>query len=175
MQATVRGHNVEVTDALREYVLKKLRHFDRFFDGVPEATVSLTVEKAVNKIQVTIPRAGFIIRAEESDKDMYAAIDKVVDKLDRQVERFKSRYEHRRNVNDKAAATAEGELHVEEDEFRVVRTKRFAMKPMHTDEALMQMNMLGHDFFVFRSADTEAINVVYRRKDGAYGLIEPEE
>jgi putative sigma-54 modulation protein len=172
MKVQVRGRNVEVTNALKEYVEKRLGKLVKYLDLIEEAQVTLTVEKDSHRVEVTIPINGIILRGEETTGDMYASIDLVVEKLEKQIERYKGRLYRRlgrQNTEVKA-----GDNKKEEDGPRIVRTKRFAMKPMSVDEAVMQMNLLGHSFFVFSNADTEKVNVVYRRKDGNYGLIEPE-
>lgn len=174
MKLTVRGKNLEVTDALREHVNKRVGKVDKYFDFDTEAQVTLSVVRGMHTVEVTVLINGLILRAEEKTNDMYASIDLVVDKLERQIAKYKTR------INRKARQTggikAVQDLpKVEEDveEPQVVRTKRFAIKPMPVEEAILQMNMLGHDFFVFANAQTDDINVVYRRKDGNYGLIEP--
>ncbi|MDQ0285103.1 putative sigma-54 modulation protein [Desulfofundulus luciae] len=172
MKVQVRGRNVEVTNALKEYVEKRLGKLVKYLDLIEEAQVTLTVEKDSHRVEVTIPINGIILRGEESTGDMYASIDLVVEKLEKQIERYKGRLYRRlgrQNTEVKA-----GDNKKEEDGPQIVRTKRFAMKPMSVDEAVMQMNLLGHSFFVFSNADTEKVNVVYRRRDGNYGLIEPE-
>lgn len=172
MKVQVRGRNVEVTNALKEYVEKRLGKLVKYLDLIEEAQVTLTVEKDSHRVEVTIPINGIILRGEESTGDMYASIDLVVEKLEKQIERYKGKLYRRlgrQNTEVKA-----GDNKKEEDGLQIVRTKRFAMKPMSVDEAVMQMNLLGHSFFVFSNADTEKVNVVYRRKDGNYGLIEPE-
>ncbi len=173
MQIGVRGKNIEITDALRDYVLKKLKRLDRYFDGAGEGQATLTVEKDRHRVEVTITVNGLVLRGEETSQDMYASIDLVVDKLERQVDRYRTKIARRVKTAPPAnwmPDTREEEL---DDTPRLVRNKRFPMKPMMVDEAIMQMNLLGHDFFVFSSAETEQVNVVYRRKDGNYGLIEP--
>ncbi|RKO65771.1 ribosome hibernation-promoting factor, HPF/YfiA family [Desulfofundulus salinus] len=173
MKVQVRGRNVEVTNALKEYVEKRLGKLVKYLDLIEEAQVTLTVEKDSHRVEVTIPINGIILRGEESTGDMYASIDLVVEKLEKQIERYKGKLFRRlgrQNMEMKAGDNKKEE----EDSPQVVRTKRFAMKPMSVDEAVMQMNLLGHSFFVFSNAETEKVNVVYRRRDGNYGLIEPE-
>ncbi|MDQ7788832.1 MAG: ribosome-associated translation inhibitor RaiA [Clostridia bacterium] len=171
MRVNVRGKNIQVTDALRDHVEKKLGKLERFFNNFGDAQATLTVEKDVHRVEVTIPLNGMILRGEEETPDMYASIDMVVDKLEKQLERFKGKLIRR---GTKLNITEDlGDLPPEEP-FRIVRMKRFTMKPMPAEEAVMQMNLLGHSFFVFTNAETEEVNVVYRRKDGNYGLIEPE-
>ncbi|HSL93687.1 MAG TPA: ribosome-associated translation inhibitor RaiA [Bacillota bacterium] len=173
MQITVRGKNIEITDALRDYVLKKLKRLDRYFDGAGEGQATLTVEKDRHRVEVTINVNGLMLRGEETSPDMYASVDLVVDKLEKQVDRYRTRISKRVRTAGPAAWPQEAREEETDDAPRVVRNKRFPMKPMMVDEAIMQMNLLGHDFFVFSSAETEQVNVVYRRKDGNYGLIEP--
>lgn len=174
MQIVVRGKNIKVTDALRKYVEKRLTKLDKYFNNFGEAQVTLSVERENHRIEVTIPVNGMILRGEEATHDMYAAVDMVVEKLEKQVERYKKRFNRRaRNSGAAQVETAEEKGEASE-ENSVVRVKRFPMKPMNIDEAIMQINLLGHSFFVFTNAETEAVNVLYRRKDGNFGLIEPE-
>lgn len=169
MMIGVRGKNIDVTNALKEYVEKKLAKLEKYLD-LSEGQVTLSVEKGTHKVEVTIPVNGMILRGEEETGDMYASIDMVVEKLEKQINKYKSRFNKKLRSEGKAGAAAE-----ESYEAPVIkRTKRFAIKPMPVDEAVMQMNMLGHSFFVFSNAETEEVCVVYRRKDGNYGLIEPE-
>lgn len=184
MNYNVRGENIEVTPALREYVEKKLGKLERYFDGTPDANVNvnLKVNNAKDqKIEVTIPMPQLVLRAEESNEDMYAAIDLVTDKLERQIRKHKTKVN--RKLREKGstktmfanggAATATAVQDIEDEDYELVRTKRFDLKPMDSEEAILQMNMLGHNFFVFTNAETNTTNVVYRRKDGKYGIIEP--
>lgn len=176
MQVVVRGKNIKVTDALRGYVEKRLAKLDRFFNGLSEAQVALSVERGNHRVEVTIPVNGMILRGEEATHDMYAAVDLVVEKLEKQIERYKSRFNRRARAGSVPVAEVTASEPLEDmEKNEVVRVKRFAIKPMNIDEAIMQMNLLGHNFFVFRNAETEAVCVLYRRKDGNYGLIEPED
>lgn len=172
MKIQVRGRNVETTDALKDYIGKRLGKLDKYIDNLGEAQVTLTVERGFHRIEVTIPINGMILRGEESTGDMYASTDLVVEKLEKQIEKYKGKLQKRgaRYVNDQRKPA----VIQEDEEPRLVRTKRFAIKPMTVEEAVLQMNLLGHNFFVFSNADTELVNVVYKRKDGNYGLIEPE-
>lgn len=174
MNVNVRGKNIEVTPALREYVEKRIGKLERFLEGFGDAQVTLVVEKEDHKVEVTIPIHGMILRGEEATGDMYASIDLVLEKLEKQIDKYKGRLEKRvrNNNNGKMMPAAASES--DDDGPQVVKTKRFAIKPMPVDEAIMQMNLLGHTFFVFSNAETEQVNVVYLRKDGNYGLIEPE-
>ncbi len=177
MRIMVRGKNIEVTDALRDYVTKRLSKLEKFFE-LDDAQVTLFVERENHVVEVTIPINGMILRGEEETGDMYSSIDLVVDKLEKQLEKYKTKLLDRRPKNQPVpgkALPAELTSSTAETEEgpRIVRTKRFTVKPMAVDEAVMQMNLLGHSFFVFTNADTEDVNVVYRRKDGNYGLIDP--
>lgn len=174
MRITVRGKNIEITPALRDYVEKKVGKLPKLLDDITEATVTLGVERDRHMVEVTIPVGGRLLRGEVTSGDMYASIDMVMDKLGKQIEKYKTRLARKvKNGSVLDLATGAGGRADEEEEPRLVRTKRFPVKPMPVDEALLQMNLLGHDFFVFRNADTEEVNVVYRRRDGNFGLIEP--
>jgi len=168
---TVRGKNIDVPPALKEYAEKKLGKMDRYFGEPIHAQATMNIEKDRHIVEVTIPLDGMLVRGEEEAQDLFSAVDLVVEKIEKQLEKYKTR------VNNKRVNLPQRDVPVREEYDEgpsIVRTKRFAMKPMTVDEAVLQMNLLGHDFFVFRNADTELIAVVYRRKDGNYGLLEPE-
>jgi len=174
------GRQIEITEALKNYLDKKMARLDRYFDRNVEAKVVLSVaqgprieRKAKAEVQVNVP--GGIVRVEEADSDMYAAIDRSIDRLEYQLKRYKERHFRReRQAVPQAVLAGSSLVEAEEDtEPRIVRTKRFHMKPMTPEDAAFEMEALGHDFFVFRNAETEQINVIYRRRDGNYGLIEP--
>jgi len=174
MQIQIRGRNIEVTDALRDYINKRVKKLDKFIDNLGEANVSLTVEKEKHRIELTLTVNGMILRAEEATGDMYSSTDLVVEKIEKQILKYKGKLQKkgiRVVYNQKPIAESVPE---EEDTPRLVRTKRFAIKPMPVEEAVLQMNLLEHSFFVFSNADTEQVNVVYKRNDGNFGLIEPE-
>ncbi|MCT4688625.1 ribosome hibernation-promoting factor, HPF/YfiA family [Vallitalea sp.] len=176
MRYIISGKNIEITKALREATIDKLSKMDKYFNPDNEAQITMSVQKLRHIIEVTIPIKGSIIRAEESAENMYTAIDKVVDVLERQLLKHKNKLISRHHSagtfkNDFVNETMEEDL--DDKKIEIVRTKRFAMKPMNAMEACLQMDLLGHDFFVFMNSDTEEVNVVYRRKNGAYGLIEP--
>lgn len=173
MRISTRGKNIEVTNALREQAEKKLSKLDRYLDQETEAQVTFSVEGDSHVVEVTIRLNGYILRAEEATTDMYASIDLVVDKLERQIRKYKTKLERKYKTQGLKEFVAPSPQEPD-DEPKLVRTKRFPIKPMGVEEAIMQMNMLGHSFFVFSNADTEDTNVIYRRKDGNYGLIEPE-
>ena len=179
MRINVRGRNMDVTPALQEYAIKRLNRLDKFFNSPIEAQVTLNVIKENHIVEVTISMDGLLLRGEEATLDMYASIDLVVDKLERQIRKYKTKINRKlrqriKGLNEKLFPPQEEEEE-EAAEPVVVKTKRFVIKPMPLEEAILQMNLLGHDFFVFNNADTEDINVLYRRKDGNYGLIEPAE
>lgn len=178
MKIAVRGKNIEATPALVEYAEKRLSKLDKHFDDRTEIQVVLSVTREDHIVEVTVNVNGLMMRAEESSGDMYASIDMVVEKLERQIRKFKTRMNRSlrqrgmRIISEKHAALEAEERAGEEP--RIVRNKRFTLKPMTVEEAILQMDLLGHSFFVFASAESNAVNVVYRRKDGNYGLIEPE-
>jgi putative sigma-54 modulation protein len=181
MELTIKGRNMEVTDRLYDYVHQKIGKLDRYLPSISEAWVELSVEAAKaaqhrQVCQVTVRSNGTILRAEERSDDMFNSIDAVLDKMYRQIARYKGKRQNRWRG---AAAPmeplpAEYEEDFEEALPTIVRSKRFAMTPMHPEEAVEQMELLSHDFFVFFNADEGQINVLYRRQDGDYGLIQPE-
>lgn len=174
MRYTVTGKNIEVTEALKDIAVQKIQKLEKFFTPETNANITMSVERNNQKIEVTIPIKGSVIRAEEHDESMYAAIDLVVDKLERQL------VKHRKKIIDRHRHTGSFKneyLEFEEDDeegIKIVRSKRFALKPMDAEEACMELELLGHDFFVFRNSESDEVNVVYKRKNGAFGLIEPE-
>lgn len=177
---TIRGKNIEITPSLREYVEKRVGKVTKYFEKVGEITVLLTVSKGRHIVEVTVPiQGGIVLRGEEATMDMYTSIDLVVEKLERQIHKQKTKLARRfRSGGFKAEVIEEQEKEHPVDkrdesaEYPVVKTKRFVVKPMDVQEAIMQMNLLDHNFFVFRDSETEEVNVVYRRTDGNYGLIE---
>ena len=174
MKVYARGKNIEVTPALQEYLEKKLKKLDKYFNNELEAHVTLSVVREIHSVDVTISIDSLLLRGEEATDDMCASIDLVVDKLERQLHKYKTRINRKlRQKGTKEQLTASAKAN-EADEPRVVRTKRFVMKPMSLEEAILQMELLGHDFYVFANEAGE-INVLYRRKDGNYGLIAPGE
>lgn len=176
---TIRGKNVEVTPALRDYVEKRVGKVTRYFSDVGDISVLLSVSKERQKVEVTVPVQGVLLRGQEVTNNMYTSIDLVIEKLDRQIRKHKTKMQRRfrdGTLLDEAFASTPftPAVHDEEDEFPVVKKKKFHVRPMDVQEAIMQMNLLNHDFFVFRDAETETVSVVYRRSDGKYGLIESE-
>ncbi len=177
MRIVVSGKNIDVSDALRDAVIKKVGKLERYFEPGTEAQVTLSVEKNRHIVEVTIPFDGVILRAEEFTDDMYASIDLVLDKIERQIRKHRTKLGKKFRAGAFKIATPlflENDDVEEYQEPKVVRTKRFAIKPMQVEEAILQMDLLGHNFFVFTNADTNEVNVVYKRKDNNYGLIEPE-
>ncbi len=175
MKFIISGKNFDVTEALKERVNKKLGKLEKFFNSGTEAHVTMSVQKNRHILEVTIPSNGITLRAEVTGDDMYGCIDKAEDILERQIRKNKTRLEKRLHTGAFKPEYFNADVHVEEEtDFQVVRTKRFAVKPMPVDEAILQMNLLGHEFFMFSNAQTNQVNVVYKRKNGGYGLIEPE-
>mgnify|MGYP001340472754 FL=1 len=181
MKFNIRGENIEVTRALREYVEKKLNKLEKYFETPLDSDVhvTLSVVRGQHNVEVTIPLKGVLLRAEERANDMYASIDLVVDKLERQIRKHKTKVNRKLRQDGslknffKENLDSQTPPFEEDEEFELVRTKRFTLKPMDVEEAILQMNMIGHNFFVFANAATDQVNVVYRRNDGKYGLIEP--
>jgi len=176
MNITISGKNVEVTGALRDAVESKVSKLAKYFNKEAEVKATLSVERSRQIIEVTIPINGSILRAEESTDDMYTSIDKVVDKLIKQLKKHKTKLENRMVKYETIRFENIPAYEVGKDDMdsKIVKTKRFAVKPMSSEEAVLQMELIGHNFFVFANADTDEVNVVYKRKDGNYGLIEPE-
>lgn len=177
MRYIISGKNIEITKALKEATIAKLSKMEKYFAPDNEAQITMSVQKLRHIIEVSIPIKGNIIRAEVAAESMYTAIDNVVDVLERQLLRHKNKLitKHRNAGTFKTDFVTETSSEDFEDStIDVVRTKRFEMKPMNVQEACMEMDLLGHNFFVFRNGDTDEVNVVYKRKQGNYGLIEPE-
>ncbi|MEJ2209213.1 MAG: ribosome-associated translation inhibitor RaiA [Anaerolineae bacterium] len=180
MELIIKGKNVEVTDRLRDYVEKKVGKLDRYLPSISEAWVELSTEETRSAqdrqvCQITVRSNGTILRAEERSDDIFFSIDNVLDKMYRQIARYKGKRQNRW----RSAPTMPEPLPIEVEEdaeelSSIVRVKRFAMTPMLPEEAVEQMELLGHDFFVFYNADEGRVNVLYRRKDGDYGLLQPE-
>ena len=174
MKISISGKNLDVSDYMREVAEKKLSKLSRYFPQDTEAQVTLSVERNRHIVEVTIPYEGRILRGEEVSGDMYASLDSVGSKLEKQVERYRTRAaKAQRNTAPLAEAPAPMEEEEEDQGPHIVRNKKFEIRPMSEEEAMLQMEMLGHSFFVFENAATGEINVLYLRKDGNYGLIEP--
>ncbi|MBQ7797157.1 MAG: ribosome-associated translation inhibitor RaiA [Lachnospiraceae bacterium] len=174
MRYTISGKNIDITEGLKGAVESKLGKLERYFSPDTEVQVTLSVEKGRQNIEVTIPIKGSIIRAEQDSNDMYVSIDLVEEIIERQIKKYKTKI-----IDKKQSAVAFSDTFIQEEAepeeaINIVKTKRFAMKPMDPEEACLQMELLGHNFFMFLNAETEQINVVYKRKANSYGLIEPE-
>lgn len=174
MKFIILGKNIEVTPGLRSAVEEKIGKLERYFNPQTEVHVTLSVEKERQKIEVTIPVKGNIIRSEQVSNDMYVSIDLVEEVIERQLKKYKNKL-----VDQKQASSFFKQEYIEKDymdeeEVKILRTKKFDIKPMYPEDACVQMELLGHNFFVFNNAETEQVNVVYKRKGNTYGLIEPE-
>ena len=173
MRFIITGRNIDITEGLKSAVEEKLGKLDRFFAPETEVNVTLSVEKERQKIEVTIPVKGNIIRSEQVSSDMYVSIDLVEEVIERQLKKYKNKIVDKQQ-NAAAFAQEFVEKDYDDDEVKIIRTKRFGIKPMDPEEACVQMELLGHDFYVFCNAESDEVNVVYRRKNGTFGLIEPE-
>ena len=178
LKFNIRGDNVEVTDAIRDYVVKRISKLQKFFEDSVEATAHVNLKVYPNrtyKVEVTIPLPYLTLRAEETSNDMYGSVDLVTDKLERQIRKYKTKVNRKsREKGLKNLEFVPSDDDSASDELKIVRTKQVSLKPMDPEEAVLQMDMLGHDFFVFQDAETNGTSIVYRRRDGRYGLIEAE-
>jgi putative sigma-54 modulation protein len=175
MNYIISGKNIEVTEGLKSAIYEKLGRLEKFFSDDTDMQITFSVEKERQKIEVTIPMKGHIIRAEQASDDMYVSIDLVVEVIERQVTRYKKKIVDKEQnatyINNDFFVDDEDE---DDEEVKIIRSKKFAVKPMYPEDACVQMELLGHSFFVFRNAETDEVNVVYKRKGNTYGLIEPE-
>ena len=171
MKYNIRGNKIEVTEAINDYIKSKLSKIEKYLDDNEEveAKTVISARGKDQKVEVTIPTDKYTLRAEERNDDLYAAIDLVIDKLEKQLKKYKSKLSNKRTIKD--TYVPEVEVYEEEDQA-IVRRKEIFLKPMDEDEAITQMELLGHMFFVFKNVETEKINVVYKRSDGDYGIIE---
>ena len=175
MRITITGKNIDITPGLRQAVEDKLSKLERYFTPETDVIVTLSVEKERQKIEVTIPVKGNIIRSEQVSNDMYVSIDLVEEVIERQLRKYKNK------IVDKQQSAANFQKayldtdYEEDEEVKIIRTKKFDIKPMYPEDACVQMELLGHNFFVFCNAETDQVNVVYKRKGNTYGLIEPED
>ena len=175
MRIIISGRNIELTDGLKAAVEDKIGKLEKYFTPDTDVYVTLSVEKERQKIEVTIPVKGNIIRSEQVSNDMYVSIDLVEEIIERQLKKYKNKL-----IAQKQSASSFRKEFIEkeveaDDEIKIIRTKKFDMKPMYPEDACVQMELLGHSFYVFCNAETEQVNVVYKRKGNTYGLIEPEE
>lgn len=176
MRYNISGKNIELTPALENAVHEKIVKLDKYFNDSVTAQVTLSVEKLSHIIEVTIPFNGSVLRAEVEGKNMYSIMDDAITVIEKQVNKFKNklRDKHRASgVNQLATPFLQEEKDECEDTIKIAKTKKFAIKPMNAEEAVLQMELVGHNFFVFFDSDTDEVNVVYKRKNGTYGLIEP--
>ena len=175
MRIKITGRNIELTEGLKAAVEDKLNKLEKYFTPDTEVNVTLSVEKERQKVEVTIPMKGSYIRSEQVSSDMYVSIDLVEEVIERQLKKYRTKLVTKQQ---NAAAVFKqdflDEKSEDDEEIKIIRTKKFDMKPMYPEDACVQMELLGHDFFVFRNADTFEVNVVYKRKGNTYGLIEPE-
>ena len=175
LEYIITGKNIEVTEGLKSAIYEKIGKLERYFSKDTQIHVTLSVQKDRQKIEVTIPVKGNIIRSEQTSTDMYVSIDLVEEIIERQLKRYKSKLiSHKPNVPSFSSAYMEENYEEPDNKIKIVKSKRFGIKPMDPEEACVQMELLGHNFYVFCNGQTDEVNVVYKRKDGAYGLIEPE-
>ncbi len=174
MKFTISGKNIDVTPGLRDSIEHKLGKLEKYFATETEIIVTLSVEKERHKIEVTIPIKGDIIRSEQVSDSMYVSIDLVEEVIERQLRKYKTKLLARHQASGTFKSDFMDEKIDDDDEIKIVKTKHFGIKPMFPEDAVLQMELLGHDFYVFSNATTEEVNVVYKRKKGGYGLIEPE-
>lgn len=173
MNFIISGKNIEVTSGLKDAIEQKLGKLERYFTPETEIIVTLSVEKERQKIEVTIPVKGNIIRSEQTSTDMYVSIDLVEEVIERQLRKYKNKLiaKHQEGGNFQKEFM---EKETEDQEVKIIRTKKFDIKPMYPEDACVQMELLGHNFFAFVNAETDEINVVYKRKGGTYGILEPD-
>ena len=174
MKYIISGKGIDVTEGLKSAIYEKICKLERYFTPSTEVHVTLSVQKERQKIEVTIPMKGHIVRAEQVSEDMYASIDMVEDIIERQLRRYKNKIIDKKQAGAFFSNEFMDDEPENDDEIQITRLKKFAMKPMDPEEACVQMELLGHNFYVFRNAETDDVNVVYKRKGNTYGLIEPE-
>lgn len=174
MKYIISGKNIEITPGLRSAVEDKIGKLERYFTEGTEVHVTLSVEKERQKIEVTIPVKGNIIRSEQVSNDMYVSIDLVEEIIERQLKKYKNKLVDQKQSAGYFKQEYIDKEYMEDEEVKIIRSKKFDIKPMYPEDACIQMELLGHSFFVFCNAETEQINVVYKRKGNTYGLIEPE-
>ena len=174
MRIIITGKNLEITPGLRQAVEDKLSKLEKYFAPQTDIHVTMSVEKERQKIEVTIPVKGNIIRSEQVSNDMYVTIDLVEEVIERQLKKYKNKIVDAKQGSSSFKAEFVAEEYDDDETIQIIRSKRFGMKPMFPEDACVQMELLGHNFYMFQNAETNEVNVVYKRKDGAYGLIEPE-
>ena len=174
MKFIIIGRNIDVTEGLKSAVQEKLGKLERYFTPETEIHVTLSVVKDRHKIEVTIPVKGNIIRSEQVSSDMYVSIDLVEEVIERQLRKYKTKIVNQQQAGGNFQKEFVEDEFLEDEEVKIIRTKKFGIKPMYPEDACVQMELLGHNFYVFRNAETDEVNVVYKRKGNTYGLIEPE-
>ncbi len=174
MKFVIVGKNIEVTPGLKSAVEDKIGKLERYFTSETEIHVTLSVEKERQKIEVTIPVKGSIIRSEQVSNDMYVSIDLVEEIIERQLKKYKNKLIDQKQSTGYFKQEFIEKEYMEDEEVKIIRSKKFDIKPMYPEDACVQMELLGHNFFVFCNAETDQVNVVYKRKGNTYGLIEPE-
>ena len=174
MKFIIIGRNIDITEGLKSAVQEKLGKLERYFTPETEIHVTLSVEKDRQKIEVTIPVKGNIIRSEQVSSDMYVSIDLVEEVIERQLRKYKTKIVNQQQAGGNFQKEFVEDEFLEDEEVKIIRTKKFGIKPMYPEVACVQMELLGHNFYVFRNAETDEVNVVYKRKGNTYGLIEPE-
>ena len=174
MKFIISGRNIDVTEGLRAAVEDKIGKLEKYFTSDTEVHVPMSVEKDRQKIEVTIPVKGNIIRSEQVSNDMYVSIDLVEEIIERQLKKYKTKLVDKKQSAGFFSQDFIEKDYMDEEEVKIVRTKKFDIKPMYPEDACIQMELLGHNFFVFCNAETDEVNVVYKRKGNTYGLIEPE-
>lgn len=174
MKFIIIGRNIDITEGLKSAVQEKLGKLERYFTPETEIHVTLSVEKDRQKIEVTIPVKGNIIRSEQVSSDMYVSIDLVEEVIERQLRKYKTKIVNQQQAGGNFQKEFVEDEFLEDEEVNIIRTKKFGIKPMYQEDACVQMELLGHNFYVFRNAETDEVNVVYKRKGNTYGLIEPE-
>ena len=174
MKFIIVGKNIEVTEGLRAAVEDKIGKLEKYFTAETEAHVTLSVEKDRQKIEVTIPVKGNIIRSEQVSSDMYVSIDLVEESIERQLKKYKNKLIDKKQSSPYFRQEFIEKDYMDDEEVRILRSKKFDIKPMYPEDACVQMELLGHSFYVFCNAETDQVNVVYKRKGNTYGLIEPE-
>lgn len=174
MKFIIIGRNIDITEGLKSAVQEKLSKLERYFTPETEIHVTLSVEKDRQKIEVTIPVKGNIIRSEQVSSDMYVSIDLVEEVIERQLRKYKTKIVNQQQAGGNFQKEFVEDEFLEDEEVNIIRTKKFGIKPMYPEDACVQMELLGHNFYVFRNAETDEVNVVYKRKGNTYGLIEPE-
>ena len=174
MRIKITGRNIELTEGLKAAVEDKLNKLEKYFTPDTEVNVTLSVEKERQKVEVTIPMKGSYIRSEQVSSDMYVSIDLVEEVIERQLRKYKNKIADKQQEAGNFQKEYLEHDYLEDEDIQIIRTKKFGMKPMYPEDACVQMELLGHTFFVFRNAETDEVNVVYKRKNNTYGLIEPE-